>query len=327
MVLAADVRTTAGRLAGRSAKAVAAASADLHVQLNTLNRVRLQPALPVEAGSEPVGSQWRCPSEALLVSEARFLEADRAEAAGVAAGAPTDVDDFVDWFQELRGCGAGQDHPLFDFLEQEATFEEVRWFVRQEVAGEAGFEDLVALTQLRMPVRAKLEMARNYWDEMGRGKRQAMHGPLLANLAFALDVAATAPDEIVWESLAVANLMAGLAFHRHYAFQSVGALGVIELTAPTRAPKVTNALHRVGIGPDASRYFRLHAVVDVAHSRAWNTEVIATLVAERPELAVHIAQGAVMRLNAGARTFERYATEFGISTSQAGARRSSLSIA
>ena len=261
------------------------------------------------------------------MSEAQFLEAERAEADCVAACAPTDSDDFVDWFEELRSCGAGQGHLLFDYLEHEATFEEVRWFVGQEVAGEAGFEDLVALTQLRMPVRAKLEMARNYWDEMGRGKRKAMHGPLLANLAVALGVAATPPDRIVWESLAVANLMAGLAFHRQYAFQSIGALGVIEQTAPTRAPKVTNALHRVGIGHDASHYFRLHAVVDVAHSRAWNTEVLSTLVAERPELARHIAQGAVMRLNAGARTFERYAREFGLSTSPTGAHRTSLSIA
>ncbi len=27
----------------------------------------------------------------------------------------------------------------------------------------------MALTQVRFPVRPKLEMARNYWDEMGRG--------------------------------------------------------------------------------------------------------------------------------------------------------------
>ena len=47
----------------------------------------------------------------------------------------------------------------------------MRWFLTQEAAGEAGFDDLVAMTQVKLPARAKLELARNYWDEMGRGAR------------------------------------------------------------------------------------------------------------------------------------------------------------
>lgn len=283
--------------------------ATLHIGLNALNRHRLQPGLPDDLG----GRRDKTPAmENLLASERHFLEHERANAHSLATAAPERPDAFVEWFQELRQTGPGQGHRLFDFLEHEADPEQMRWFIQQEVAGEAGFEDLVALTQLRMPVRAKLEMARNYWDEMGRGKAQAMHGPLLADLARALGVAATPPEAILWESLAVANLMAGLAFQRHYAFQSVGALGVIELTAPTRAPKVANGLHRVGVARQASRYFRLHASVDLAHSREWNAEVLWTLVSDRPELARHLGEGALMRLNAGARTFERYCREFGI---------------
>ena len=72
------------------------------------------------------------------------------------------------------------------------------WFVTQEVAGEAGFEDLLALTQVKMPVTAKLEMARNYWDEMGRGRVGGMHGPLLERLAGYLNVDAR-PDNVVAE--------------------------------------------------------------------------------------------------------------------------------
>jgi hypothetical protein len=29
-----------------------------------------------------------------------------------------------------------------------------------------------------MPVRPKLEMARNFWDEMGRGREKGMHCPM-----------------------------------------------------------------------------------------------------------------------------------------------------
>ncbi|MCA8887010.1 MAG: iron-containing redox enzyme family protein, partial [Hyphomonadaceae bacterium] len=52
----------------------------------------------------------------------------------------------------------------------------MRWFVEQEAAGEAGFDDLVAMSQVKMPAPAKLELARNYWDEMGRGNAKGMHG-------------------------------------------------------------------------------------------------------------------------------------------------------
>ena len=80
------------------------------------------------------------------------------------------------------------------------------WFLTQEVAGEAGFDDLLAITQVNMPVTAKLEMARNYWDEMGRGRDTAMHGPLLERLADYLDIDAQ-PERVVPESLALGNAM------------------------------------------------------------------------------------------------------------------------
>ena len=83
------------------------------------------------------------------------------------------------------------------------------WFLTQEVAGEAGFDDLLALTQVNMPVTAKLEMARNYWDEMGRGRETAMHGQLLERLASYLQIDAQ-PEHVVPELLALGNAMLGL---------------------------------------------------------------------------------------------------------------------
>ncbi|HYQ05051.1 MAG TPA: hypothetical protein VER96_40520 [Polyangiaceae bacterium] len=42
---------------------------------------------------------------------------------------------------------------------------------------------------------------------------------------------------------------------------------------------------------------------------AWNTEVLAPLVQEAPEAARCIAEGALLRLRAGARCFQRYKRE------------------
>jgi hypothetical protein len=106
--------------------------------------------------------------------------------------------------------------------------------------------------------------------------------------------------------------MVALAAHRRYAYASIGALGVIELTAPGRAAKVNAGLKRLGIAGEARRYFALHATLDVKHSAAWNREVLGPLVAADPRVARPIAEGALMRLNAGAKCFERYRREFGL---------------
>ena len=158
----------------------------LHLRLNALNRLRLQPDVPSDDWTQGGCRRWEEEARraaANAAAEISFLEDERAMASAQALDAPQDRAGFLEWFTELRRSGPGQHHPLFDFLEHEATYDQMQWFVRQEVAGEAGFDDLVALTQLRMPVQAKLEMARNYWDEMGRGKQRAMHGPLLGDLA------------------------------------------------------------------------------------------------------------------------------------------------
>ena len=247
----------------------------------------------------------------LQLLEGRWLEAGRAAVAERAAQAPQDADGFIAWFEALEQEGPGQGDPLFPWLATTATMEQMRWFLTQEVAGEAGFEDLCALTQVRIPQRAKLEMARNYWDEMGRGNPKGMHGPMLEVLAHRLALTPTV-ETTTWESLALANTMAGLACSRRYAYESIGALGVIEQTAPKRAALVGVGLKRLGLPPEDRHYFDLHSVLDVKHSAAWNAEALWPLVDGDPALAPLIAEGALMRLECGAACFRRYRAELGL---------------
>ena len=278
--------------------------AQLHSALMRFARDRLEPRLPEQARESDDAPRLRA-------LEARFVEEERAVVQPLARRAPRDADAFVRWFEELRDTGPGQGDPLFPWLAGSATLAQMKWFLAQEVAGEAGFDDLVALTQIKMPVQAKLELARNYWDEMGRGRAEAMHGPLLSDLARALDVRAD-PEKTVWESLALANLMVALALDRRYAYHSIGALGAIELTAPGRVAQVDRGLARLGIPRAARRYFTLHSTLDLKHSEAWNREVLRPLVAQEPRAAQAIAEGALMRLRAGERCFERYRRELGL---------------
>jgi heme oxygenase-like protein len=280
--------------------------ARLHETLNAWNIGRLRPGVPHAGWREALRRDAR-----LLALEGEFVEAERASVAARASLAPRDPAGFVAWFERLRQDGPGQGDPLFPYLAERATREELRWFLAQEVAGEAGFDDLVALTQVKAPVRAKLELARNYWDEMGRGREEGMHGGMLADLAREVGAAAGAAP-VVWESLALANLLVALASSRRYAHHALGALGAIELTAPTRAVHVVAGLRRAGVSREGTRYFALHATLDVKHSEAWNREVFGPIVAADPSVAPYLAEGALMRLAAGARCFERYRRELGV---------------
>lgn len=264
------------------------------------NRERLAPAFPSENWQHELDRDGR-----MLRLEGGFIEELRNQVMDEAAAAPTDPDGFIAWFEHLQAVGPGQGDPLFPWLAETATVNQLKWFFEQEAAGEAGFDDLVAMTQVKLPVGPKLELARNYWDEMGRGNVRGMHGPMLDTLVETLQVSPTI-ETTVWESLALANAMTAMATARRYAWHSVGALGVIELTAPGRSALVAKGLRRIGLSDRERRYFDLHAVLDVKHSADWNREALRPAIEEDPTRATAIAEGALIRLYCGARCFEQY---------------------
>ena len=278
-------------------------SAAFQTALARWNRDRLQPRLPSDDPLAALDAE-----HAMRRREVAFLEILRAEIAPAAAEAPRDPDAFVDWYADLRRTGPGQHDALFPWLAEEASLEDVRWYLRQEAAGEAGFDDLVAMTQVKMPEQAKLELAANYWDEMGRGNPKGMHGPMLGDLIARLDLKPEI-ETTCWESLALANAMTAMATNRAYAWHAVGALGAIELTAPDRSRAVADGLRRLGLSGKARRYFELHATLDLRHSADWNANAVLPLVREDPRRARAMAEGALIRLTAGRRCFDRYRRE------------------
>jgi hypothetical protein len=267
------------------------------------NKERLQPGFPSDDWEEKLERDQR-----MRLLEGAFVEALRAEVSEDAARAPEDPDGFIAWFEALADSGPGQGDALFPWIAKHASLDELRWFLEQEAAGEAGFEDLTAMTQVKFPNRPKLELARNYWDEMGRGNPKGMHGPLLDTLVERLKLEPRI-STTHWESLALANAMTAMATSRRYAFHSVGALGAIELTAPGRSACTAAGLKRLGFTGRERHYYDLHAVLDVKHSEEWNKEVLRPLVEEDPRRARAMAEGALIRLACGARCYERYRAE------------------
>ena len=280
----------------------------LHLGLARWNRRRLAVQTP--------GPDWQArlvEDQRMLRLEGAFIEAFRAHVAELVAEVPGDAAGFLAWFEALKDAGPGQWDPLFAWLETDADLAQMKWFLTQEAAGEAGFDDLVAMTQVKLPARPKLELARNYWDEMGRGAAGGMHGPMLDRTVQGLGLKPTI-EGTLWQSLCLANTMTALATTRRYVYQSIGALGVVELTAPTRVASVDAGLKRLGAAPDQRKYFALHAHLDVEHSAAWNAEAMAPLVEADPACARYLAEGALMRLICGEQCFETYRAHLWVHT-------------
>jgi hypothetical protein len=286
--------------AAEAARAALRDPENLHRRLAYWNHRRLSAGLPGEEWLDDLREEHE-----MRVLEGAWIEALREEVADRMAEVPTDADGFIAWFEGLKADGPGQHDPLFPWLAEDASLEELQWFLTQEAAGEAGFDDLVALTQVKLPVPAKLELARNYWDEMGRGNAGGMHGPMLDRTVQGLGLTPTI-DGTVWPSLALANTMTAFATTRRYAYHSVGALGVVELTAPGRVALVAAGMKRLECEPRVRKYFDLHAALDIKHSEDWNREALRPLVAEDPARARALAEGALMRLICGRRCFEVY---------------------
>lgn len=264
------------------------------------NNSRLSPSVPHDGWQHEIDDEAR-----MRRLEGGFIEELLGEVACRASAAPTDPDGFIAWFEDLKDSGPGQNDPLFPWIAEDATRAQLLWFFEQETAGEAGFDDIVALTQVKMPLVPKLEMANNYWDEMGRGNVRGVHGPMLEALAETLGVVPDI-DTTVWESLALANTFTAFATNRRYAWHSVGLLGVTELTAPARSALVAKGLRRLGLSDRERRYFELHAHIDVKHSVDWNEKVLSPLVGEDPSRARWIAEGALARMLCAERCFDRY---------------------
>ena len=229
--------------------------------------------------------------------EGEWIEAERAALRPWTRDVPRTHAGFVRWFEQLVDDAPGHHATMLDELAERATLDQARWWMRQELVAEAGLDALVALTRLRMPAHPGIAPT-----------APGVENRRLARIAHALGIDGNA--DVVWESLAASNLAVALALNRRYAWQAVGALGVVALTAPLRAERVSLALRRFGLAAveveeDRSR--------EREETQAWIRGVLAPRVEEDTERAPLLAEGALLRLRAAARCARRSRNELGLS--------------
>ena len=239
-------------------------------------------------------------------------------------GRPHAGADFRAWFVGLVDAHPAVSHGLFPYLAEHATAAELALFVEQERTIDLPFADFLAQTQTGLAPRWKTEIARNYWDEMGRGRPQDDHAELFRRVMAAFALEAPARDALLPGALACGNLCHLLALHRVWRLRSIGCLGILELVVPEHIDKVVLACERLGLDPVVDRYYRMHVVTDVDHAADWVDGLVAPAVDEDPRVALEIARGALLRLEACVDYYDELMALFAARRSSqpaAGARR------
>ena len=227
------------------------------------------------------------------------------ESAWQEAGALTRAGDAGEVVEALRAVAARDRLPAaYRWLAKEASWDELVEFLALEGGPDGGFDDLVALCQVGLSGSAKLELGKNYWDEMGQGDPQGVHTVLHHRLVEAVRMPHVPRAELPVEALERAALGGLLATSRWLQPEMLGALGLLELQAGPRCRLVLQGFDRLGAPADAYPFYVEHAEVDPVHGRDWVDKAIVPTVAERPEWAARIVKGAWWRSTTNLRFFE-----------------------
>jgi hypothetical protein len=184
---------------------------------------------------------------------------------------------------------------VYKWVAKEASWEDIVTFLALEGGPDAGFDDLVAACQIGLTGPAKMELATNYWDEMGDGDPDAVHTTLHERLVAAIDMP-TLPLAGQPTSALARTAMGGLlATNRWLQPEMLGALGLIELQAGPRCRLALQGFDRCGAPADAYPFYEVHAEVDPRHGKDWLDKAITPTVAAHPEWSPRIVRGAHWR--------------------------------
>jgi hypothetical protein len=218
--------------------------------------------------------------------------------------------DDVDAVAAVRAVARQDQVPaVYEWLAVDATWDGLVDFLALEGGPDAGFDDLVAACQVGLRGEPKLELARNYWDEMGRGDIEEIHTELHHRLSTAVDMPRIPREELPTSALLRSTLGGILATNRILQPEMVGALGLLELQAGPRCRQVVKALERLDAPADAFPFYVEHRDVDPHHGKAWLDHVVTPLAGD-PRWATGMVRGARWRAATNSAFFADMAERF-----------------
>lgn len=216
---------------------------------------------------------------------------------------PREPDAYVDWLLDIVRRHPANRHPLYeDYLCSRATLENLREFMIQETTIDTRFDDYLALVQVGTSGGVKLEIATNYWDEMGNGDESKMHTFMFNRAMECLGVSPDVRGALTTEALVCGNISLMLSLRRMHFYKALGYFVITEYLAPRRFEQVIAAWRRNGLTNEGAEYHMAHVSIDGDHAAHWFENVILPVIRKSPEAVYDITRGAIYRLN----TSQRY---------------------
>ncbi len=254
------------------------------------------PDAPTAEGSVIIHEVTRLLEDATLSAE------DRRVKPGLIDEAPTDGKEYLSWLKRQAREHRVFKHPYYrEFISNHATREDLRSYVIQESVVDGRFDDLLAMMQVGSSGEAKMEIAANFWDEMGNGDPDQVHTYLFNKIFEVFDITESELERgITANALLSGNLAVLLCRYRQLYPEAVGFLGMTEWLVPDRFIHVVHAWNRLGLPDVGIVYHRLHIKVDSLHAAGWFHNIVVPSVTSEA-MRRGIARGSLLRLNTSAR--------------------------
>ncbi|MGE5827053.1 MAG: iron-containing redox enzyme family protein [Micromonosporaceae bacterium] len=251
----------------------------------------------------------------LLHEVTRLLEAATIESedgwipTGTLESAPAKPRAYLSWLKEVARGHRVFKHPYYtEFINRHAQAEDLRRYVIQESLIDGRFDDFLAMMQVGTAGAAKMEIANNFWDEMGNGRPEHVHTYLFNKIYEVFEISDEESEgQMTTTDLLSGNLAVLLCRYRSLYPEAVGFLGMTEWLAPDRFRNVVRAWERLGLPDVGIVYHRLHVTIDSKHAAGWFHNVVLP-AANSEHMRRGIARGSLWRLNSSARHLDERLT-------------------
>jgi hypothetical protein len=221
---------------------------------------------------------------------------------------PSTAAQFKEWYFTHAGRHTAVTDRFTSYLTHEASLSEMAMFFIVEEKVDSKFDDLMALAQLGTSGGVKLTIGDNYWDEMGHGNPRLVHTTLFNTsvtwMREQIQVKGIGEGDIDFPEIYTnANQLLMYGLSRRHAPRLIGALGVLEQTAPQRFQAMVDGCVRLGVPKEVIAYQSLHVGVDHDHGSEWFAHVLAPLVQRSPLLMEEICRGVLTRCDVATRYY------------------------
>jgi Iron-containing redox enzyme len=181
------------------------------------------------------------------------------------------------------------------FVQRRATLAQVRELLAHRSVYQLKEADPHTWAIPRLTGRAKAALVEVQADEYGGGRPDRMHSVLFADAMRAVglsDAYGGYVDLVPAITLASSVVASWFGLHRRWRGAIAGHLAALEMTSSVPMRRYGGGLRRLGLGPDATRFFDEHVEADAVHEQVAVHDLCGALAAAEPELAGDILFGA-----------------------------------